>query len=379
MKVKEVEIIDIPVIKASHVGEFERFVGVEGLEKLSMHQIYKAWERLSMEEKEVYKDDFNKVLEPRSLVYVNKTRPNSIDPKIKLQYDPVLYDWEDTDYISSLERMHWIYEPVFWKSYQQYRKSSIRPLFLGLINWERPKLSTKEVVNNIVGVMDWLEYLDIPSSEVKKAMEEIASMNKTYINPTTNQYEPRITLWAFFTQDQNPARYTRGKFKALKQNIDLIRASKDIGVDESLENVDESFEIVLDEIPENIPSEDKLQSDIFDETIEDLSFEGIPPLRDEPIKEQAEDKDLYFNIGKDWKFRGKDKFTDILNFQGRIANPKSRSKRQKIKEQPTATLRDVSLIYKKNYLLPPLKRAVTTIFSEEDLQKAIEELEDGYW
>nr|QBK91725.1 MAG: hypothetical protein LCPAC304_00510 [Pithovirus LCPAC304] len=359
MKVRTVRFTEIPVIKTHvlpHVLPRDlitastprpRFVGAEGLERMEMYQIYRIWMQLSDTEKRDGRQDFQRMLQSRSLVFLYKNDPDSIDPILRLQYNPTIYDWEEEDLVKTLETMYWIYEPRYWKSYQQFRRHVQRPLFLGWIEWQRPKLLTKDVVENIVAIEGWMSYLDIPQEEITRIMHQIAHANKTYINPSTHRYEPEISLWAFFTQDQNPARYTAGKFRALGKGMGDVMSFDEI--------LTEEFE---EDLPEIILEEDM-----------ELS---LPPPQSSLKGANV------FDIGRGWQFLRKDRDSGALTLRGIITDPKSRTKRQKIKEKPIATLTDLTYLYKQDYLLPPLKRGITVLSSKEDLEKAIQQIGE-YW
>lgn len=370
MKVRTVRFTEIPVIKTDvlpHVLARDlphvltprpRFVGAEGLERMEMYQIYRIWMQLSDTEKKDGRADFQRMLQSRSLVFLYKNDPDSIDPILRLQYNPTIYDWEEEDLVKTLETMYWIYEPRYWKSYQQFRRHVQRPLFLGWIEWQRPKLLTKNVVENIVAIEGWMAYLDIPQEEITRIMHQIAQANKTYINPVTQRYEPEISLWAFFTQDQNPARYTAGRFRALGKGVGDV-VSFDEVLTEDLETKD---------LPEIVLQEDveRSQGHEFQETLE------IPPS-------QSLLKGVnLFDIGRGWQFLRKDRDSGALALRGIITDPKSRTRRPKIKENPIATLTDLTDLYKQDYLLPPLKRGITVLSSFEDLEKAIQQIGE-YW
>lgn len=454
---EDIKYVELPVIRAPLI-----LLSKETLEIQSNYNLYKIWKSLTDEEKSFYKDTFQKVLEPRSLVYLNKKfhfLPPEIQENIyilKLQFPEGDYDWEEKDLVKTLEKMYWLYEAVMWQSYhakikrplkkipkeltidmflREYQpkriiranegsvKSTIpkkisesimefgyvpsnkvvstekgifvkainpfgdyvyinmdeesgkpqilleededkvfqviyfneilsrpgavlgkqkrfkkrlgmhkrrtklidRPLFLGFINWEQPKIRKTKITNRIDS---WLNYLEFSRAESKKIIDDIYDKSSVYYDKDTGRFEPKISLWGFFTQDQNPAKFTGGRFRALGRD-------KEIEESESTESTEstESIEILLEEFPTATLSTEEEEGNVF-------------------------------YIGEKWKFYGKDE-ANIFRYRGQIPT---------IRETPNAVLIPIDYILINSYLVPPLRRGITVLSSERELQKATEEL-----
>jgi len=452
---EQLKYMELPVIRAPL-----RLLFKEEIEIQSNYNIYKIWKALTPEEQRFYKKMFQEVLEPRSLVYLNK-RFDSLPPEIqqviamlKLQFPEGDYNWEEEDLVKTLEKMHWLYEPIMWQSYhakikrplekipeemtidvflreypperviranaesvytevpKQVEKNIMefgyapinkviktkkgdfvkainsfgdyiyinmdekpgdpqilleededqvfqviyfneilsnpgavlgkqrrfkkrlgahkrrtklinRPIFLGLINWERPKIRKSKITSRIDS---WLNYLEFSRSESKTIIDDIYNQSPSYYNTDTNKFEPKISLWGFFTQDQNPAKFTRGRFRALERDTEVKEPEK------KLRESSESIEVLFEEFPTVLTTEE----------------EG-----------------KVFYVGEKWKFRGKDRETDTFRHQGVIST---------IREPANAILIPIDYIIINSYLVPPLKREITVLSSEAELQKATDKL-----
>lgn len=341
---RAVQFKTIPVITS------EVFIGYEALKEMEIYAIYRIWKSLSKSQKQKYRKDFQRALQPRSLAFQNKKDPSLIPPELKLLFNEVDYDWEEMDLVKTLEKMYFVYEPRYWWSFQIKRRGVFRPLFLGYIDWRSPKISKHGLYDDIRRIRRWMEYIDIDTQEINKVLDDVIKTIEdkgAYVNPRTERFEPDISLWVFFTQDQNPAAYTQGKFRALGRDEKETEA----------EISPESFDIST--------------SSSFEEDRLNITLEASEDL---PIFPGLKERGNVFNVGQNWKFRGKDRDSGVLYFVGDISDPTTRSKMNILPESPRASLINLKGVYEKGYLIPPLKRGLTFISSEEDLQKAIRDI-----
>ena len=197
-----------------------------------------------------------------------------------------------------------------------------RPLFLGLINWERPKIRKSKITERID---PWLNYLEFSRKDSTELFSNIYGQAKPYYNEETGNFEPKISLWGFFTQDQNPAKFTKGKFRALGKDKEIV---------EPVSKTKKPGKFLLDEFP--------------------------PILLEEEVK-----KGKYFSLGEKWKFRGKDQEADTFSFRGFIP---------KIRDPANAILIPIDHILINDYLVPPLRREITVLTSDKEMKKAVEKL-----
>lgn len=359
---RAVQFTEIPVITS------ELFVGYGTLKEMEIYALYKVWKSLTKTQKQKYRKDFQRALEPRSLTFQNKKDPALIPPEIKLLFNEVDYDWEEMDLVKTLEKMYFVYEPRYWQSFQMKRRGVFRPLFLGYIDWNSPKISKDRVYNNIRRIGSWMEYADIDTQDVNKILDGVISIveNKgAYINPRTQRFEPDISLWVFFTQDQNPVEYTRGKFRTLGKDEEVTQV--DISPLESKEFRRKVQEILM--------AQEEMSSLESSESLEEIPIITLDSSEDlPPVFPGFRERGNVFYIGRNWKFRGKDRDSGILYFRGDISDPTARTRINVLPESPRVSLVNLKGVYEKDYLIPPLKRGVTFIASEEDLQKAIQDI-----
>lgn len=362
---RAVQFINIPVITS------EAFIGYEALKEMEIYAIYRIWKSLSKSQKQKYRKDFQRALQPRSLAFQNKKDPALIPPELKLLFNEVDYDWEEMDLVKTLEKMYFVYEPRYWWSFQIKRRGVFRPLFLGYIDWRSPKISKRGLYEDISRIRRWMEYIDIEKQEINKILDDVTKTIEdkgAYVNPRTERFEPDISLWVFFTQDQNPAAYTQGKFRALGRDKEVTQAEvSPLKTEEFRRKVQE----ILTAQEEISPTESLETS----ESVEDVGKITLAKPEDiSPLFLGLKERGNVFYIGQKWKFNGKDRDSGVLHFTGYISDPTARSKTNILPESPRASLVNLKGVYEKDYLIPPLKRGLTFISSEEDLRKAIQDI-----
>ena len=235
---------------------------------------------------------------------------------------------------------------------------------------------------NFGNILDWLENLDVPHDEAYSAVDGIRDLVRergAYIDPKTGKMEPKISLWVFFTQDQDPKRYTKGKFRVLsKDKTGSLKSSSTLNI-ESLEDVN----VILDD-PKVMKEMEELKNEIETEMRKSITERDTPETigkkRETAYKRFLFEKpgETVFDLGKDWKFERKDKNTEIIYLQGKMPIPKSRKRGAVIPGKAFAALINLDKLYEKDYLIPPRRRGVTIISSKEDLDEAILELQEHY-
>ena len=128
MSGKNIAFVNIPVITPPL-----RLLHKEELKLLSNHMLYLIWKDLSEEEKRLYRGLFQETLESQSLVFLNKKK--DLPPELrdalsilKLQFPEGDYNWEEEDLVKTLEKTHWLYEPIMWESYQRSIKKQLEKI-----------------------------------------------------------------------------------------------------------------------------------------------------------------------------------------------------------------------------------------------------------
>jgi len=374
---------DLPVIKSTR-----KLLPPEELMPLELmdnYGIYGYWMSLTPEEKRKQRRNFQKALEPRSLVYLNKISPDSIPDNIRSQFSPKDYDWEETDLVASLEKMHFVYEPRYWKSFQTHGfkyvgKRYLKPLFMGFISWNRVK-SKKRMGDYFEQIENFLEDLDISEEDSIRAVDRLRGLVRergAYINPRTGKAEPKISLWVFFTQDQNPREYTGGRFRALARDKPTPTPSP---VEEvSSEEEEEDVRVLIGgPSPEHDEDIETIEKAVQESIRPGESPESVAMKRRIAIKRAFFEKseENVFSLGKFWgptKPKYTNSETPIIRLQGEMP-ARTRKRGEMIKGKVNAVLINLREVYDKNYLLPPLRRGVTVIASKEDLNAATTELQ----
>lgn len=379
---------DLPVIKS----EMKLISPDEllQLEIMDIYGIYRIWMGLTPEEKRRQRGNFQKALKPRSLVYLNKISPDSISDNIRLQFSPKDYDWDETDLVKTLEKMYFVYEPRYWKSFQTYKFKYVgagapRPLFMGFINWNGVK-SQRGMENYFEQIENFLEDLDISEDDSIRAVDRLRGLIRekgAYINPRTGKAEPKISLWVFFTQDQNPNKYTGGRFRALARDKPIPVVTPPPSPVEEVSSEEEEEEVVVlleggsPEFAEEVKKIEKaVQGSIRPgETPESITRKRMIATRRAFLEKPEEN---VFYLGKLWG-PTKPKFTNfetpIIRLRGKMPVSRSRKRGELIKEPARAVLINLREVYEKDYLLPPLRRGVTVLASKEDLDEATTELQ----
>lgn len=382
------EFSGIPVIKSKRrLSDISEITKVGELEYLALYDIYTSWMNLNPKEKKKYRRRYQEALKPRSLVYINKTSPESIPKNVFLQFTADDYDWEETDLVETLEKMYWVYEPQYWKSFQSHKfkyvgRGAPRYLFMGFIDWNIAKSKT-DIEENFERIEDWLEAIGVPTEDSMVTTDLIRDLVKSkgsYIDPITGRVMPKISLWVFFTQDQNPKKYTGGKIKALARDGYSPSSNYDGSVNIITEDDDGIYEMetkrVLERIERDVEQsfENSIKPDDTPETIQKkrkiADFNRMEAIKKTFFKNSSGN---YINIGKGWSYPKINKKTQTISLIGRVPVMES-GKKEIIRERAKANLVNLKEIYDKGYLLPPLKREATIIASKDDLFRAIKEL-----
>ena len=393
----------------------------------SIYELGRAWVNLSPEEKMEFRPNFEKELQSRSLVHLYQANPERFEYYKKLLSEED-WDWEDRDVIWALESMYDMYEAQYWKGYQRKKFSFVgnqppKPIFVGFINWNSAKSKFK--------FPKFMEFLNRDLKQFGMEPEQIQNVERyvtgaveqnSYINPRTGKAEPIDSLWIFYTQDQNPFKYTKGRFKALAQTpfeLNEIDLSRDVialmrkkekqdrifreieaetGVpavitdviptptkdtestdtsseDSSEESSDDDFEVLIEE-----DSEIKAETKALEARIEAAVEEEYPKSKfeKEELRRIAEGRaefeprpEYYFDLGRDWRIK-KSEFLDskplVIRLEGKMPIPNSRKKTEYLKERPQATILNFSRIYDNDLLVPPLLRIGHDIVSKESLE-----------
>lgn len=402
---KNLDFNNIPVIKWPGKTIEQEELLCTGLECLDIYGIYKVWERLTPGQKKRQRSLFQEALKPHSLVYINKTSPHSISSDIRKQFTTKDYDWEETDFVKTLEKMYFVYEPKYWSSFQTYDfkyvgKGALRPLFMGFIDWDEAK-SPKTMNSYFEQIEYFLEDTDVPEEDSIRVVDYLKNLiaeKGAYTNPKTGKSEPKISLWVFFTQDQNPKKYTGGRFRALAKDKDEYSVSAKVSSDEGFESSensesseDEDVRVIMDgPSPESEDNELELEKALIASIRPGESAESISEMRWKArMRLFNKPKENTFYLGNSWGFSniilpkrtktklGKTKLPEpkiVEVRKGRI--PKLTRKKKETMSVDKAILINIREIYDRNYLLPPLRRGVTVLSSQQDFYDAIEELKN---